>query len=238
MARTIPSTHPYPDPYLFAAALPITQSPLTELGQAINFCHARGRAQTVSSQGWTDSMFKFTGAMPADPTCRWRVKQISKIHTAVNVWARAKKLTAGTGTVRFKSVGSGATVDLVFNSATAAWKPVRSSPSTLALTFTGGYDEVQMFESTSDGNLLVVEDEWVEYPEAATLAAPASTDAIVPIDDGELDADSPLSADVGAVIRTDLDELLTRPRMYVNWSGLSGITYAGSVTVYLDSMLG
>lgn len=236
MARTIPSTYPYPDPLKFSAGLPVLASDWEDVGQHQNLGFASGRAQTVYQQGWTDDVFTHTGAAPATPHVRIRIPKLSDDHTTVNVWAYMEYSGGGSGTLKFSST-NGAANTVVIAPGAVAWAPNHlAGPSTLAVSFVSDVEEITIEASTSGGGAILIHDIHIEYDDLSSLAVPGASEPFIPLDYDELAADAPLTSDLGVTLIDNLEELEQRPRVYTNWSGLAGIVHAGKDPINMGDL--
>lgn len=226
MGVTVPSEHPWPDPGTYATGQDIEDPDVADLGQTSNYLDCHGGTEPVIEQGWTESAFTTSSNGVFTRICQYMVPEIGKQHAQVLCGVYAVKNTAGTATIRFESTGSGDTLDVTVTT-TVGWKPDPWA-GLLDLTFTAGADEVVVYVKTSDANTVTVHDIQVEYPDLTALTVPPpSGETIAPVDDDELDGDSPLASGAGRMLRTNLATLEARPKVYWQWSALAGITTTG-----------
>jgi len=234
MARSFSTTLQYPSPNAFAAGLRVkddTGDDFEAIADHTNRLYAAGRCHGVYQQYWSDAdtnTWSVSGtAYPATPEIVIVIPKLSDRHTVVRVLVRAHKTdgAADNGTVRFVSKNGGDTEEVTIDQNGAQWYPTGAT-SRLDVDWDGDdKEEITIDAKIAAGANMVITSVKVEYQALTSpLAVPASTDPFVATDSTEVDADSPLAADIGRQWIANLNEIKPRHRVYMSWSRLAGVT--------------
>lgn len=171
---------------------------------------------------------------------RYRIPWLSDAHNNLDVscymvartGASSTPLAANGGTFTAKCVtnaGVAATQTVAHTSASGdGWYQTATPLALTEWTAGAGYTQIEI-ELTHDaglgvGELVSIESVCAEWTPLTTLAVhtAANGSRCIPLDDGELDPDAALSADLASYIRETLHALEERPRSLFQWSGLYG----------------
>lgn len=173
---------------------------------------------------------------------RYRIPWLTDLHTDLDVacymvaraGASSSPLAKNGGTFTAKCVTSGGvSATQVVAHASASGDGWYQTSTPLALTeWTAGAGFAQVeIQLTHDaglaaGDLISIESVCAEWAPLSALSVhtAANGSRYIPLDDGELDADAALSADLASYIRETLHALSERPRSLFQWSGIYGWT--------------
>lgn len=227
MANDVPSTWPSPDPAVFAPMSAIYATEGLTLGQAQNSLKAR--AILLAQQGWHPSVVPTDGAPFARSPAAWSADPQAIYRVPAIAWRSNVSLVAycvgpgGGGQIRIRSATNGNTLTTAVPAGGSWVAPV----GTLLGGWGAGYDDVEVYTQGDGSDPTVVEHLALEMvPSTSPLAAPSSSDPVVPIDTDEGADDEPLSSDEGRAIRSGLEAYLARKSRLYTWSGLSGVDNA------------
>jgi len=228
MARTIPATFTPVDPQRLLTGELLSAATVAPLGEAHNFLLAHVARCVVVSQAWAQ-----TGGVSE---CRRIVTSLADVATweipelvgatsvGVTVFARVVTGPAvAAHKVQVKTTNGAGTYTLSVPSLTTT---LQSFSTTLPVAFVSGLETVSL-RLSGDGSTAV---ECVaivaHYPALAALPAGRTSDGRVAFDDGELLADYPLSARIGAQWRANAVALAALPHVHVNLSDLRNVVTA------------
>lgn len=227
MARTYPAaaTMPsLPDTLRAAPTQPIFAGSGTlegahyDLVRAYNLAAATGHAAPIISQGHT-AFTANTGGWVEQ--CRYKVPYLSSEHEKAVFCGAVVTSGAGTGELRFTAVNAGNTATITPIGA-YGWY---STGAALVLS-TGATEEI-LIESKGDVD---VDDVLVSYQDVDSAAAypaadgqlPAGAfDGYIPFDDADVQADAPMSSDLGRQMIGNLTPLGARKRVIYQYSGVA-----------------
>jgi len=181
-----------------------------------------GYAGNAIHQNWVDVGAGLDPGASWTETFRWRIPEVSKMHTTVRCRIYGNSAST-TGQVRFKSVTGADTQAMTLTGAADAWFQTAAD---LTVDASAGYDEVY-FEVYDDVDIRAVAVDYVQndpsgnWPttDGALAAGVLAGDTQIPMDDQDVQADAPLSSDLATIARTNLDQIYTRQRVYMNVSG-------------------
>lgn len=234
MANTIPGTYPLPDPAETTAGEAIAIEQGQKALDASNW-HAAAPCGRID-QCWNDldDPCQRSAVMPAMPivgafgahVARWPVAAYgNRTDLELLVYGRRD---GAVGTVRFRSVNTGNTVDLALGPADGY-----SAVGALTLGFSIGRDWVEMYlAGDGAGGDVHVYTVHADFPAlTGALAAPAAASDPTPFDGVELDADEPWSPDLNDFLRDNVEVFLGWLQPYLVWSGIQN-TSTGSKASY------
>lgn len=230
MARTVDAAFAPPDPARFLPGLPIRASDVRKLCRAVNKINADGGIPPIR-MGWTDAQFAHSGVRTTYQ--RYPIPEWSSKHTAAGLLCRvhSKSFVGSTAKVRFTSANSGNWVEVAVG-ASAGWY---DATTPLDCSFVLGEDEIEVALSTASGTLTIdaISCVWPEMPDPLDAG---DNDGCLPFDDGETDADRPLSARLGEALIASLEAVEDRVQVYACFAGLDGIVAGGVDCSYMSPL--
>lgn len=230
MANTIPAVYPLPDPVDPQAGETIQQTFPAELLAAANYLSSLARFGFEGLWNVTDDICQRTAALPVMPAIGSRGAHVSiwplaayGVRTDLEVVAFGRRDGAA-GTVRFRSVKTGNTVDLALPAANGY-----TAVGSLTVDCSAGDEWIEMYVAGDGVDPAHVFTASGDFPAlAGALAAPSSASEPTPFDADELDADEPWSSDVSLALMDNLAIYLGWVCPVMTWSGTRNSTSAGA----------
>lgn len=228
MARTIPAAFTPVDPQRLLTGEPLDAARVAPLGEAHNFLLAHVARCVVVSQAWAQtggpSPCRRIVASLAD-VATWEIPElVGATSVGVTVFARVVTGPAvAAHKVQVKTTNGAGSYTLSVPNLTTA---LQSFSTTLPVAFVSGLETVSLRLSGDGVTAVECVAIIVHYPALAALPAGRTSDGRVAFDDGELLADYPLSARIGAQWRANAIALAALPHVHVNLSDLRNVVDA------------
>lgn len=232
MANAIPANYPRPDPGTIGAGEPVSDPPPQTLLTTMNWFSAAPVNRIA--QGWnhTDDICRRRAAMPVMPAIGSKGSHVAcwpvpayGVRTDLEVCVFGHR-DGATGTVRFRSVQTGDTVDLALGLADA-WSAIGA----LTVDCSSGEDEVEMYlagDTVADVHVFYANG---DFPALVGALATPGTGEPTPFDEDELGPDEPWSSDVSLAVLDNLEIYLGWLASYFTWSGVQN-TSSGTKASY------
>ena len=239
MANTVPATLVLCDPLQLSTDRVLRAQQAERLAGVQNWLLSELRAAPLVSQSWDGGICAFEDAVGTyTRACRWRVPVVSDALTTIRVIIYAAARVAGAGgNVRLSSAGGASIVTIPVAAGGAAWYQG---------TFTSGvvasdYDEIDMLLSAVTNAEVVVHSITLQPDPVVAMGAalPAALiDGVEPMGILAQGADYPMSAAMAIRMRDAAEEMLSRPRVLFNWSGLGPniVAYSSGAAEYLQAI--
>lgn len=208
-----------PDPKEADAGEVIPAAYFREIGAALNQAHAVSTPNVIA-QSWPDGTHSFSGG--AVLSCRWRFPTATNAHTTLSIILSASAGGSGGGSVTFSAVNSNQsqTIQVVNQTQT-------ETTTTITIDGSNTLEELTMTVTPASPGSVTV---WSVDAEILPLSGPLSAGVDVhrdesgsdrpffPIGSATLADNTPISAHVGHMLRTNIDTLRRRRRCYGTWS--------------------
>lgn len=228
MARTIPAAFTPVDPQRLLTGEPLDAARVAPLGEAHNFLLSHVARCVVVSQAWAQtggvSECRRIVASLAD-VATWEIPElVGATSVGVTVFARVVTGPAvAAHKVQVKTTNGAGTYTLSVPNLTTT---LQSFSTTLPVAFVAGLETVSLRLSGDGATAVECVAIIVHYPALAALPAGRTSDGRVAFDDGELLADYPLSARIGAQWRANAIALAALPHVHANLSDLRNVVDA------------